>query len=217
MAANQRKTSAPDSIKLIQKIVEDTAHAHTEKTERALGDRTGEPIEEPPEPARSQAFYVYVDKTGMEHIVDSYKLVPKRFRKTAKKWIMDHGDDRGVQQLKDLGASVVQRVETLASPSGGSGFHLASFLLGAILAGVLFIASFTFKRGGNLVTKAIVLVVAVGIASSAYLGWVRRQAGLTDDVVATPGKIIQDARDAVRSLEGRLERDRRQLLELEKE
>lgn len=160
-------------------------------------------------------FYVYTDDTGMQHIVDSVKLVPKKHRKKARKWIMDAGDERGEHTLGDSVSkgidSLAKTVETVAQPppraapsAGGSGLHVPSVLLGLIAAAVLFLGSFIFRKRSKLVVKLLFVMVVIVIGGAAYLGWVRRQAGLGDEAMAKPKVMIDDARGAANLLQRRM-------------
>jgi len=205
----------PDSLELLRSAVDQAAKPEVRAKNKAKATKTTK------KPAATQdtpgTFYVYVDNDGLEHIVDSFQLVPKKHRSTAKKWVMDTGDERGEhdphKQVKEPIGDTVGLLSTPAAPGVDPVvFHLPSFLLGLIVLAVLFLCSFLFKRKTKPVLKMILFAVALVIAGGAYFSWVRRQAGLGDDNFASPSAVIKDASRATEQL-GKRQREQQQLLD----
>jgi len=214
---------APNGLQLIGELVDSAAKSRTAAAEQAAQA-------EPPTrgavkkqakeatPDGPGTFYVYTDGRGTQHIVDSAKLVPKKHRKSAKKWMME-GTGPSVRKIKhELSTALSKTAETvgIASPTESEaaesqGFHTPSFLLGAILASALFLASYVLRRNSSPLLKAVILVIVVGIAGGAYFGWVRRQAGIDSSATASPVAVVNDAREAVEKLEGRMQKEQKLL------
>jgi uncharacterized membrane protein (Fun14 family) len=68
-------------------------------------------------------------------------------------------------------------------------------------------------RVGRLVVGAAILVVG----ALAYLGWMRRSAGLSQDLAATPQALVDDAKRAVEKMNARMHQQDEELKKLENE
>lgn len=225
-------------LETLRDIVDDAARrneaasksAHQKKKSKAKAKAkakaSGVNKTDPPEDTPG-TFYVYDDSDGIQHIVDSVKMVPKVYRKHTKRWVMDAGDERGAGEidaaLSDGISSLARTMEAVVTPSASSstaplapGFHLSSFLLGLVLGTVLFVGSFLLKKKSSLLVKAVIGLVVATIAGAAYFGWIRRQAGLSGDIIAEPRSMINDARKAADLLQQRQITQERRLEEIEK-
>jgi hypothetical protein len=98
-----------------------------------------------------------------------------------------------------------------------SGVDVRSLYLGVgvgIFAG--FLLSWVLRilpRVGKIVLLAA-LICAGGLA---YLGWMRRSAGLSQDLVATPQTLVDDAKTAVEKMNLRLRQQDEELKKIEAE
>lgn len=101
-------------------------------------------------------------------------------------------------------------------------FDLASFGLG--LASGLVVATLLVlsRRGASQsglwrwgVRSALVVCVVL-VAAGSYLGWVRRFAGVGNEGLVGPGRLVQDAKDVVEQAQKRREAQLEELREAEK-
>lgn len=174
---------------------------------------------------RADTFYVYVDNDGIEHIVDSLKLVPKKLRSGAKKWVIPASEGGGPlnDRISEGLSTIAKTVETVATPPPiepgpkSTGLHVPSLLIGLVAGAVIFIGSFVLRRRTPFFVKAVLAVVVAAIAGVAYLGWVRRQAGLSDAPIARPSVVLEDARRAAETLDQHHRDQKRMIEEIDEE
>jgi len=132
-------------------------------------------------PASSRAgvsvYYRFQDAQGRLHIVDSLANVPGPLRAHA------------------------ERIELVApskqSTSWLSGTHWTSFGLGIGVAFLLVLVFVSMRRGSSALLRLGLVIGAIALLALAYLGWIRRQSGQSESVLASPSALIDDARRAV--------------------
>ena len=201
------------------------------------------PVESAPGPVAPRTFYSYTDKDGTSHIVDSLEAVPKAQRKSARTWdLLDRdrpaeGSDVGQQVADDVAAAfAAEEGATGAAPPAGTfttltsraagpapqgagdlfgTFHLPSALVGLALGALLFLTPNVMRRGLGRPIKLALGFIAIALAGTAYLGWIRQEAGLGDAPLARPKVLIHEAREAARAMEEANRARQRQLDELE--
>ncbi|MGA2447506.1 MAG: hypothetical protein ABTD50_02385 [Polyangiaceae bacterium] len=108
-------------------------------------------------------------------------------------------------------------LEPPAAKSALSGLEMRSLWVGVAL-GIVAGAFLSWllrliPRVGKLVVGAGILVVG----ALAYLGWMRRSAGLSQDLDATPQALIDDAKQAVEKMNARMREQDDELKKLEHE
>lgn len=177
-----------------------------------------------------QNFYEYRDDHGVQHFTSRLDDVPPHARAHAKHIRLEH-DEHPIAELKARAAHELDAVELTARkgireartaerevsgvlpfvadldpPSIGVGFALGIgvFLVHALL-----------RRSGRLVLKISLVAAMIVLLGGAYLGWLRRAAGLSDRAMASPGEIIDDARHGVDQLNERTRQQDRTLKSLE--
>jgi hypothetical protein len=170
----------------------------------------------------SGTFFVYKDSKGVQHIVDSVKLVPKQYRKGAKRWRT--GDEKPAERTGQGSAEEITSVEAqppsvaeVSAPvcptlppveADGRTVHVPSLLLGIGLGAVFFLVWLFLRRRSSALLKLLIGVFIATLLSAGYVGWVRRQAGFTGGIPG-PTAAIEDARRAADALQQRsLERTR---------
>lgn len=155
---------------------------------------------------RRQVFFRYEDDTGRVVIVDSESQIPAKAR--------------GQVERIELDGAPSTPVTSPPAPAGHSlsAFHTPSFLLGfgvALLVGTVLLS----LRGGGSRTLAKLLggAALIAVLAGAYFGWLRKTAGQSDSVVASPTELVEDARRAVEKVERRREEQERVLEEIKRE
>ncbi|MBI3178691.1 MAG: hypothetical protein HYZ27_03465, partial [Deltaproteobacteria bacterium] len=87
--------------------------------------------------------------------------------------------------------------------------------VGALVgAGLLFLV---WRRRGPWWLRFVLGFLAAGLLGGAYLGWVRRQAGLPSDAITSPKALIEDAQRAVERANERQRANEQGLFELEQQ
>lgn len=167
----------------------------------AQGPESTSPAAAPASPG-SSVFYRFEDAQGRVHIVDSLSAVPQEHQSKAVRIELSAPPERQTTTNTELASTPSQAPPALDWPSFGAGFGTAA-VLGAAL--------FALRRRGPLPKLAVSLGLAALIGAT-YLGWLRRETGQSSSPLATPGALVQDARDAVQSLDRR-NRQQEQLLE----
>jgi len=139
-------------------------------------------------PASGEVFYRYRDASGRIVIVDSLARVPAAERSSARAIELEPASGWSESWLaRDL--------------------HWPSFIAGASSVGLT-------RKLGRVLRAALVLgAVALGVL--AYFGWVRRTAGQSSDLLASPGALVEDARARAEQLTQRNREQQRLLKELE--
>ena len=157
-------------------------------------------------PAAGQAprYYRFLDSTGRIHLVDSIDSVPQALRARAE-CIQYSGSEQ---------SSAVSRVKALV-PQGASGWQ--TFGLGFVTA---VIAVLVFKRLPGTFRIFLRLAIAFGVVAllgGLYLGYIRRMTQPSStDTLATPGALIDDAKQAVDQLNARMKAQQEELKEIER-
>jgi hypothetical protein len=151
-----------------------------------------------PAPAASQAgvYYRFWDAQGRLHIVDSLAEVPAPLRARA------------------------ERIELAALPHqpspSHSGTHWTSFGLG-VGAALLVLLFVSVRRGSGALLRLGLMIGAVALLALAYFGWIRRQSGQSESVLASPSALIDDARRAVDQANRRNREQEEALKEIERQ
>ncbi len=167
------------------------------------------------EPTNSK-FFTYRDADGHLYLSDSLEGIPKKYRELAEEVKLGERLKQARQlpkkSLKE--AKKVQRevgdvlpfVKDLDLPSVTVGFALS--------LGVLLVLSIV-KRTGKLLIKLALLVAICALIGGAYLGWLRRAAGLGDSKLSSPKAVIDDAKKAATQFQKRLDEQEKTLHKIE--
>jgi hypothetical protein len=67
----------------------------------------------------------------------------------------------------------------------------------------------------RFVLRIAIVGGVVALLGGAYLGWLRREAHQSDDLLAGPGALIGDAKDAVAKMNARMQAEQAELKETE--
>jgi hypothetical protein len=145
-------------------------------------------------------FYRYRDAQGRPVLVDGLSKVPSSARGS----------------LETI---------TLSPPPAGSALasalrdelHWPSFAAGAACALVLGLVFFGLRRVRSRGVRLGLSMAVIALGAAAYFGWVRRQAGESGELLASPAALIDDARKAVDKMNERNREQQRVLQELEAE
>ncbi len=168
--------------------------------------------------AGGQVFYRFETDDGRLVIVDSLSKVPTTLRDDVER--IDFGG--AVARPKQGSYNVVGasgQADDGGQPVnvGFGGIELSSFGLGvgAGLFGAALLYFIVGRRGGGLgrlVFGGVVVLGLAALAGGAYLGWMRRATGVGQEAFASPARIVEDAKEAVRGVEAQ-RRAQEQLLE----
>lgn len=145
-----------------------------------------------PEQTKPQQFYRYTDGEGRLHIVSSPDSLPPEARAKA-------------QQI-ELNATHVRAEHVIAPSSPALSFELQgfSFALGFAAALVLALLFRFLPSSLRFVSRLAVVLGVAALGAGLYLGMIRKSTGAADSgALASPGALIQDAKDAVRKVEQR--------------
>lgn len=155
-------------------------------------------------PGQTQSFYRWEDAQGRVHIVSSLDDVPAAER--AKLARVDLKSDEAVSRYPS--ASPGFALPKLDWPSVAIGFGAA--LLVAMV--------FRFVPNGWRWLGRLALFGGVGLVlTGAYLGAVRRSAGLEGGAFAAPSALIQDAKTAVEQMNQRQKQQEEELRKIQAE
>lgn len=157
-------------------------------------------------------YFSYTDAHGAEVIVQRLDEVPASYRTQAK-----HIDlSKPAITLRNPAWHVVAwRGNGLCLRGQASCFHWPSVAVGAGMAITLGLVAVMLLRRASRLFWFIVGLAAVTVLSTAYLGYLRYQAGLSHSGFASPGDIIDDARRAAQSANSRNQAQERVLQDLE--
>jgi hypothetical protein len=157
------------------------------------------------EPEKSK-FFTYEDGDGHVFVVDSLEQIPAKYREIAKQLSLEDArreiaklEKKGLKDAKEVQrevGDVIPFVKDLDLPSVAVGFASAM---------VMVLAVSIVKRIGRFALKVALIVVILSLLVFAYLGWLRRAAGLSDDALASPKAIIEDAKKAKDGFQKRLD------------
>ena len=119
-------------------------------------------------------LYKYVDKTGSTHFVDSLHKVPKAYRKQTQTIQFEAEKPTPVartiaEKLPDT-QQLTQEVQSELTKFVGG--NLKTLGLSTLTILVLGIVGVLFKPARAMMLKFAVFLIAMGLGSSAYLGWV---------------------------------------------
>jgi hypothetical protein len=150
-------------------------------------------------PEDASVYYRFSDGQGRVHIVDSIDKVPGPLRARAER------------------IELAVRGRDPTSPRAGSGVHWTSFGLGlgaAVLAVLFF---WSMRRGSGPLLKLVLLAGVAALLGGAYFGWIRRQSGQSDSLLAAPSALIDDARRAVDKANLKQREEQEALKEIERQ
>lgn len=164
--------------------------------------------------ATKMDYFSYTDAHGTEVIVQHLGEVPSQYRAQAKHI------DLSKPALTPRGPDSRQappQARQLCLPGQAACFHWPSVAFGAALALALgLVAVFLLRRASRWFWTLVGLAAITGLAG-AYLGYIRNQAGLSRDRFATPGALLDDARQAVKAAKARDQAQERVLREVEQQ
>jgi hypothetical protein len=154
---------------------------------------------------QTQQFYRWQDAQGRTHIASSLDDVPAPERAKATSVQLDSADAVG----------------RYAAPSGATAarwsLDWASFGVG-FGAALLCACLLRFLPGSSRWLWRIVLALGIGLlVCGAYLGLVRRAAGLEGGPLAAPSALLQDARGAVEQMNQRQKQQEEELRKIRAE
>lgn len=166
------------------------------------------PIADPP-----GTFYTYVDGAGVSHIVDSPLRIPAKHQHTAQRWVTSGAADQGTPVVIPQGLTQLAKQITAPTPTAPwvGPIHGPSVLLGVTGAAATFLVFTLLRRRTTWLMRMIAVMVVAALGGAAYLGWVRRQAGLGADALSNPGAALLDAQRAAQKLESRNQQHREML------
>lgn len=182
-------------------------------------------MSEPTTATPDQVFFRYEGPDGRVLLVDSLEKLPPEVRPKAKR-IFFEGTDKSPLQgtLQEFLGDGPRDSDTghPSSPVALSSLHVPSFALGiATGLGVFFILRWLLSPSSTSFGKRVVVSIALtaglaAVLSAFYLGWLRRSTGQTDDLVATPTELIDDAKRTMQLVEERRKEQQKQLEELDR-
>ncbi len=150
------------------------------------------------ERAPRAVYYRFEDANGRIHLVDSLDSVPLSWRARAQR----------IEYQVEPAASGVPLPRSLTFwQTFGLGFTAALLI------------ALVFRRLPGTMRLALRFAIIGGVLAllaGAYLGWVRRATGSSRDTMATPGALIDDARDAVGKMNARITAEQNELNEAER-
>lgn len=178
-----------------------------------------------PNPSTTQVYYRYEKPDGRVVLVDDLDKLPADARDKAER--IDLGVVAAPGTLHDVLTNSTPNALTastsLASTSLGFGsLHLPSFAVGVLggLGVAMVVAWFAKSSSTSFVKRVLValcLTAAMGIAlSSLYLGWLRKSAGLGDNLLATPTELVDDVKRTMERVEEQRRKQQEQLDALER-
>jgi hypothetical protein len=152
------------------------------------------------------SYFSYTDPHGVEVVVDRLADVPEAYRSQAKH--IDLSKPALTVRVPPAGQAPASR--PTVSLDG------ASFAIGAatrlVLGLLLVLAARRATRSLGLVAMAFVIcLMAMG-----YFGYLRREAGLSGQGLATPGILLDDARAAAQAMKQRNDEQARALQQLDR-
>ncbi len=184
--------------------------------------------------ASAPQFYAYVGADGTLHVVDKLSLVPAKYRDSVQKLHFPSSPKTSEQLTASLSGGIAQEAERALvkaqklSKQGSkqvralkkqirptlSHLDLPSAAIG-FAAGLILILGISILRvSGRWILKLALIAVIIMLLAGAYLGAVRRVAGLSPNSLASPQAIINDAKKAVRAEEKRIRKQQRILGEI---
>jgi hypothetical protein len=152
-------------------------------------------------------FYRFTDAKGTVHVVDSMDRVPMADRARAERVQYDNWTPVNGEQAHPQFSSLLHRADGL------SGWQMFGLGAATVLLMTLLFRLLPGARG-TLLRLAVVLGIAA-LLGGAYLGWARRAAHQSNDLLASPGTLIEDAKGAVEKMNARVKEQETQLKEAE--
>jgi len=149
--------------------------------------------------AHSARFYRFEDAQGRLHLVDSIDSVPQALRAHAA--CIEYRAD----------ATDFSRQITQAGPNAARIFGL-----GALAALLVLLVFWRVPATRRLAVRLAILAGVVALLGGAYFAWLRRNAGLSSDALATPSALIDDAKAAVAKMNARTQAEQNELKETER-
>ena len=151
-------------------------------------------------------FYRFTDASGRVHIVDSLDLVPTPERAHAERIQYDARDEQTpvnglLPEHTPLSTHGPIAWPTLALGVGGA---IVLWLVFRRLPGTL-----------RVVLRLAIVASVIALLGGAYLGWTRRIAHQSNDLIASPGALIDDAKSAVDKMNARMKAQQAEIKEAE--
>ncbi len=157
-------------------------------------------------PGSNAVFYRFADASGRVHIVDSLDLVPEPQRARAERIQYDARDEQTPVNGLLPARGLLAEHGPIAWPTValGIGGAVVLWLVFRHLPGTL-----------RVVLRLALVASVVALVGGAYLGWTRRLAHQSSDLIASPGALIDDAKSAVEKMNARMKTQQDELKEAE--
>jgi len=149
--------------------------------------------------AHGARFYRFEDAQGRLHLVDSIDSVPQALR--ARAVCIEYRAD-----ATDFSRQIAQAGPNAPRILG----------LGAAAALLALLVFWRFPSTRRVAARLAILAGVVALLGGAYFAWLRRNAGLSNDALATPSALIDDAKAAVAKMNARTHAEQNELKETER-
>lgn len=157
-----------------------------------------------PKRAGSQTFYRWVDGQGRPHVVSSLDDVPAAER----------------PRVAEVSLNPDDAVSHYSLPGSGEPWK-PDWISFAVGFGAALVLSFLYRvlPGGMRWMTRVAIVLGIGVMlTGAYLGLIRRSAGLTGtQTLTSPTSLIQDAKSAVEQMNARQKQQEEELKKIQAE
>jgi hypothetical protein len=155
--------------------------------------------------SRAEQYYRFTDEHGVVHITSSKDSLPPAMRERA--------------ELIQLDPAAVRAQHSLPAPAGAPRFELSwpSFGAGFASALLLVLTLRLMPRGMRMASRVALLAGLLAIGTGLYFGLLRRSTGASQNVMASPSALIDDARRAVDQVQQRRREQEAELRAIEKE
>ena len=158
-----------------------------------------------------ETFYQYLDPSGAVHIVDRLEKVPAALRDQARKIELPAEEAAAVKEAlgtferleKSLGKQSSQFQGQVRALTEGHSVDPVSFGLGFLAAALVSVALWAVKGTAKIALKLGLLVLIGVLLAGLWFGYVRRAAGLSQEVLSDPRQLIDDAKRAAKELDAR--------------
>jgi hypothetical protein len=177
-----------------------------------------------PSADRGHVYYRYESPDGRVVLVDDLAKLPVDVRDKAQR--MDHGATATPGTLHDVLTNSTRNPLTTSpsveSPALGFGsLHLPSFAVGVLGGlGMAMVVAWLAKSSSSSFLKRVLVMLCLTtvmglVLSSLYLGWLRKSAGLGDNLLATPTELVDDAKRTMERVKEQRRQQQEQLDALE--
>jgi hypothetical protein len=148
--------------------------------------------------AHGARYYRFQDASGRVHLVDSIDSVP--------------------QALRSHAACIEYPVEPAGIVNAIGHRELSGYQIFGLGFAAALIVVFVFSRLPGTLRLVVRLAIVGGLGAllvGAYFGWLRRTSQQSTDLLAGPGTLITDAKDAVGKMNARIQAEQAELKEAE--